>query len=105
VRDNVIYRNDKVGIVFGGFSASVGRVKNCSFTNNTLYQNDTLGEGFGELWIQFAEDNVVDYNLWLTTAGTPTFVWNGIEYNGLAAFQAGSGQETHALTSDPQFVN
>lgn len=129
VRDNILYRNDKVGLVFGGYSGSVGQVKDCSFTNNTLYHNDTLGEGFGELWIQFAENNTIrnnlfvserdvvlrsedgnvgntlDYNLWLTSAGTPTFVWQNVEYNGLAAFQSGSGQDNHALSVDPQFVN
>ena len=129
VRDNVFYRNDKVGIVFGGYSSTVGRVANCSFTNNTVYHNDTLGIGFGELWIQFAEDNVVrnnlfvserevvlrsedgnvdnllDYNLWLTSAAGPTFVWQNVEYSGLAAFQAGSGQESHALSADPLFVD
>lgn len=129
VRDNVIYHNDKVGIVFGGFSAAVGRVQNCSFTNNTLFENDTLGAGLGELWIQFGDNNTIrnnifdggqdvllrseapnvgnllDYNLWRTTTSAPTFVWNGIEQNGLAAFQAASGQDAHAISSDPQFVN
>ena len=92
VRDNVLIANDKTGLVFGGFASSVGRVRGCAFLNNTLYRNDTLGSGFGELWIQYAEDNVVrnnvivaaqrrlltsdagnvgnalDYNLWFTAA-------------------------------------
>jgi cysteine-rich repeat protein len=129
VRDNILYHNDKAGLVFGGFASNVGRVKDSSFLNNTLFENDTLGEGFGELWIQFAEDNLVkdnlfvsaqsvvlrsedgninnmlDYNLWRSSAGTPTFVWQNVEYNGLAAFQAGSGQDSHALSANPQFLN
>ena len=128
VRDNLIYRNDKVGIVFGGYSASVGRVENSFFLNNTLYQNDTLNQGLGELWIQFAEGNVIrnniffgdrdtllysengnvnnelDFNLWFTSGADPTFVWNGTPYSGLPAFKAGSLQEASGLYADPQLV-
>jgi cysteine-rich repeat protein len=128
VRNNRIFRNDKAGIVFGGFDASVGRVSFCDFLNNTVYQNDTLGEGFGDLWIQWAEANVVrnnlfsglrsvvlfsgvgnlandlDYNLWRTEAGTPTFVWQGLDFQGLPALRSGTGQELHGVTVDPQFV-
>ncbi len=129
VRDNLIYRNDKVGIVFGGFDASVGRVEDSSFLNNTLYDNDTFGTGVGELWIQFASNNVIrnniffggqetllysengnvgnqlDYNLWFTSAAAATFVWNGNGLNGLAAFRTASGQEAAGLYSDPLLVN
>ncbi|HVM95012.1 MAG TPA: choice-of-anchor Q domain-containing protein [Candidatus Acidoferrales bacterium] len=129
VRDNVFHHNDKAGLVFGGYASNVGRVNNCSFFNNTLFDNDTLRTGFGELWIQFGANNVVqnnlfdsaqsivlrsengnvndtlDYNLWRTSAATPTFVWQNVEYDSLAAFQAGSGQDTHALSTDPQFVD
>ena len=67
MRDNVIYANDKAGLGFGGYAAFTGRVRDCTFTNNTLYKNDTLGAGFGELWIQYAEDNVVRNNLFYAT--------------------------------------
>lgn len=129
VRDNLIYRNDKVGIVFGGFDASVGRVEDSSFLNNTLYDNDTLGTGVGELWIQFASNNVIrnniflggqetllysengnvnnqlDYNLWFTSALTPTFVWNGNAFAGLTAFRTASSQEAAGLYGDPLLVS
>jgi hypothetical protein len=132
VRDNAVFANEKVGIVFGGFRASVGRVKNCQFLNNTVYKNDTLGEGLGELWIQFAEDNQVrnnvfystaqnvlvysengnvnnslDYNLWYAEAGagSATFVWQNTEYTGFAAYQAGSGQDAHSAFGNPLFTD
>lgn len=126
VRNNVVFRNDKVCIVFGGFAQGVGRVRDSEFSGNTCWQNDTLGAGFGELWIQYAEDNVVrnnvfvattqgllllseggnvgnllDYNLWHTTAGAPRFVWNGDEHVGLAAYAAATGQDAHSLFADP----
>lgn len=131
VRDNFIYRNDKAGLVFGGYDASVGRVRNCAFLNNTLFQNDTLGTGIGEFWIQFADTNVIrnnvaystdqnvllysetgnvnntlDYNLWFTDAGggAATFVWRETVYTGFAAYVSGSGQDAHGLFADPQLV-
>lgn len=128
VRDNVIYNNDKVGIVFGGFNASVGRVEDSTFTNNTLYGNDTLGTGVGEFWIQYASNNTIannlvyatravllyseagntantlHHNLWYTDA-TPEYVWNGTLYSSLASFQAGSGEDAGSLFADPQLTD
>ena len=132
VRDNVLLGNTKVGLVFGGFKASVGRVKNSQFLNNTTWHNDTSGSGFGELWIQFAEDNVIrnnlfvstaqnllvlsedgnvnnqlDYNLFHTAAGSGAaqFVWQGVGYAGFAAYRSGSGQDAHSLFADPLLVD
>jgi cysteine-rich repeat protein len=128
VRNNVIHGNDKAGLGFGGYAPFTGRVRDCTFTGNTLYQNDTLGAGFGELWIQYAEDNVVrnnvvyatgqntllvseygnvntllDYNLWFTAAGTAAarFSWNATPYLGFAAYQAGTGQDAHSSFGNP----
>ncbi|MFQ5666423.1 MAG: choice-of-anchor Q domain-containing protein [Candidatus Binatia bacterium] len=132
VRDNVIFRNTKVCIVFGGFDASVGRVKGSSFLNNTCYQNDTLRTGIGELWIQYAEDNTVrnnifystsqnvllysdagnvnnalDYNLWFTEAGasSATFVWRGTEYGSYDSYRTSAGQDAHSVFGNPQFTS
>lgn len=128
VRNNLVYDNEKVGIVFGGFRASVGRVKSSQFLNNTVYKNDTLSEGVGELWIQFAEDNQVrnnifystsqnvlvysengnvnnslDYNLFFTDSGAASaeFVWQNTAYSGFAAYQAGTGQDAHSVFGNP----
>jgi cysteine-rich repeat protein len=131
VRDNVLYANDKAGLAFGGFASSVGRVRDCRFTNNTVAGNDTLGSGFAQLWIQFAEDNLVennvfvatdanrvvdsdagntgnllDYNLWWTPSGAPpTFVWNGTEYATFADYRAATGDDPHSLVADPLFAD
>jgi cysteine-rich repeat protein len=128
VRNNVIANNDKAGLGFGGYASFTGRVRNCTFTGNTLYKNDTLGAGFGELWIQYAEDNVVrnnlfystgqnrllvseygnvntvlDYNLWFTDAGAAAalFTWNATPYASFAAYQAGTGQDAHSVFANP----
>ncbi len=130
VRDNVLHHNDKAGLVFGGYAANVGRVQNCEFRNNVLFENDTLDAGYGELWIQYASQNVVrdnaivarapasrlltsdagnvanvlDYNVWWAT--TPaTFGWNGTSYAGFAAYRAGTGADPHSAFADPDFVD
>ncbi|MEB2286120.1 MAG: right-handed parallel beta-helix repeat-containing protein [Myxococcales bacterium] len=128
VRNNVIHGNDKAGLGFGGYASYTGRVADCVFTGNTLYKNDTLGAGFGEIWIQYAKDSIVrnnlvyataqnklvvseygnvatvlDYNLWFVDAGAGAarFSWNGAEYVGFGAWQSGTGQDAHSTFADP----
>ncbi len=130
VRDNFVHANEKVGIVFGGYSAGVGRVRESAITNNTTYGNDTLGVGFGELWIQYADNNQVrnnlfvgsgavpltysetgnsantlDYNLWHVTGGAAEWVWRNVSYASYGAFQAGSGSDANGLMADPLLVD
>lgn len=130
VRDNVLVGNQKAGLVFGGYAAGVGRVRDSQFLNNTLWHNDLTGSGFGELWIQFAEDNAVrnnlivsttqnllvlseagnvgnqlDYNLFHAASGVAQFVWQGTAYAGFAAYRTGSGQEAHSLFADPLLLD
>ncbi len=129
VRNNVIYENEKVCLVFGGFNASVGRVRDSQFLHNTCYHNDTLGTGFGELWIQYAEDNDVrgnifhgigdqllfseggnvdntlDYNLWYAPDGAASaiFTWRGTTYDSYAAYRSAAGQDARSAFADPRF--
>jgi parallel beta-helix repeat protein len=73
VRNNVIYRNEKVGITFGGYDQSVGRANANEFRGNTLFENNTVGSdgqgtyfsggGVGEISITFAQDNIVENNI------------------------------------------
>lgn len=131
VRNNVIHGNDKAGLGFGGYASFTGRVADCLFTGNTLYRNDTLGAGFGELWIQYAEDNVVrsnvfyatgqntllvseygnvntqlDFNVWWADAGAAAarFSWNATQYVGFAAYRSGTGQDAGSTFSNPLLV-
>ena len=131
VRDNLVFANEKAGIVFGGYKSSVGRTKSCQFLNNTCYENDTLGEGLGELWIQYAEDNQIrnnvfystsqnvllyseagnvnntlDYNLWYTEAGAGSaeFVWQGTSYGSFAAYRAASRPGRELAVRRPRFL-
>ncbi len=90
VRNNVLFHNERAGLVFGGFEQSVGRARDNVFRGNTLFQNNTVGEsgqgrffaggGVGEIWVQFARDNQVENNL----------VFAGAENVFVASFDAGS---------------
>ncbi len=129
VRDNLVYANEKAGMVFGGYRTQAGRVRNCTFRNNTCWQNDTLASGFGELWIQYADtnevknnifsatsqgvlissdagnvSNVLDYNLWYAP-GTAHFTWNGTAYTGFAAYRSATGEDAHSPFAVPQLAS
>ena len=83
VRNNVIFHNDKAGLVFGGYEKNTGRVELCSFTGNLCYQNNRHKEDHnGELWIQWATDNEVKNN---------TFIVNGSD-SPLAQISVGGGE-------------
>jgi len=131
VRNNFVYANHKVGIVFGGYRKTAGRVRDSSFTNNTTFGNDTLGTGFGELWIQYADQNSVrnnifagtgqgpitysgkgntandlDYNLWFSpAAGATEFVWRDVSYSGFPAYQGGTSLDSGGLFANPQLLD
>ncbi|MEM1283619.1 MAG: DUF1565 domain-containing protein, partial [Chlamydiota bacterium] len=131
VRNNFIHDNDKAGLVFGGYDASRGIVKGCKFTQNILVDNDSLSKGFGEIWVQYAQDNKVfrnyidpneqnliissyegnmnnffDYDNICTDYGIENsrFIWNGTEYVGLTNFQKQTGQEKNARICRPEII-
>lgn len=71
VRNNVIYHNRIPGLSVGGYSSSVGSATQSSFVNNTLFQNEYLKTGLGEVNLQYFapgvagnvfENNIVEAN-------------------------------------------
>jgi len=129
VRDNLIYNNTKIGLAFGGYDPTVGRVNACQFLNNTLYQNDSLKSGNGEVAITCAtnctfENNIVyvnaqdliidieypadatgnsfNYNLYYADAGSaaPTFG----AYTGFTAWETGAGVDASSIFANPLFL-
>lgn len=128
VRNNRIWANQKTGIVFGGFEEKVGRVEECVFVGNLCYRNDTHKDRNGELWIQYASNNVVrgnifwagpeamllqsgagargntlDENIWYTEAGSgeANFSWFGQEITGFEAYRRLSKQDGASKFSRP----
>lgn len=128
VRNNVLCRNEKAGLGFGGYASKTGRVTNCRFHNNTIVENQTHpSETQADLWIQYASKNVVEDNIFVSSAGkflvlgekgginntlrnnlyfrpggaqAAKFLWAGKELSGFAAFQKAS-KETGGRFADP----
>jgi hypothetical protein len=78
VRDNLLYYNTTVGLVFGGYNANgTGSVTDCQFLNNTLYHNDTTNQGNGELQIQYHATNcLIENNLFYATSQNLLISWD-----------------------------
>lgn len=75
VRNNILHHCHVGGIVMGGSEARNGGVSHCSFTHNTLYQNDTTGYGGGQISIQeHVSDVMIQRNVMASTAGFAQFV-------------------------------
>ena len=134
VRNNLIYGCSVTGLSIGGYGANRGGTLNCTFVNNTFYQNDTTNSGSGEFLIQFhttgnvfknnilyasnqgviiSEDPaagkpglVSDYNVYFTPIiGNEQWTWNSTIYTTFAALQKGSKGDTHSKYGNPAFVN
>jgi hypothetical protein len=135
VRGNVIWNNDKAGIVFGGFSPKVGRVNDCRFFNNLCRQNTNHPNAEAELWIQHGsrnrvwnnlfvggseskkpllysgpkdQENDLDYNLWFTVStkgGDERFVWKGRSYSSMDSLRSGTGIARNSQFADPALAD
>lgn len=134
IRSNLVYNNRLTGIAMGGYDTKRGSTVNCKIVNNTLYKNDTLGDGSGQLYVQYDTQNntvvnnifvasssnvliyneytknsgnVVDYNLYFAPGGSSnaTWTWKNKTYTGFAAYKTGTGNDAHSKFADPLFLN
>ncbi len=135
VRNNIIYKNEKAGLGFGGYDfPATGQVQNCVFTGNTVFDNDILNTGFGQLWIQYALNCVVENNIfytstnaWMVNAETINATYNNtLDYNtyyypaelnnakfffdfdyivGYETYKMATGEDAHSITSNPVFID
>lgn len=134
VRNNVFYDNEVAALALGGFDYpnGSGKVSNASFRNNTCFMNDFSNSGDGELYLSYSENSIIENNIfYLTTQnswayselGQPSILfdynliyssgdennmtidWNGNAFNSFAAFQSGTGLNTHTVFSNPLFVD
>ncbi|MDB6069283.1 MAG: Por secretion system C-terminal sorting protein, partial [Verrucomicrobiales bacterium] len=129
VEDNVLFRNDKAGLVFGGYDRKRGRVTGCTFRRNILWHNTSHKNAQAELWIQEAMDNRVERNIivpgpgglmaqvvpggvknifsnniWWSELGTrPAWTWGNEHGTGFPDWQKATGTETGSLWKDPAF--
>jgi hypothetical protein len=135
VEDNLLYNNRQGGLVFGGYDVSVGRVENCTFISNTVYNSDTSNSGQGQLMISYASNNLVANNIFVASAnnvllgscgdpgsnvnntldynlfnapggpGNAQFNWNDQVCSSFAQYQQATGQDAHSPFGSPRFVN
>lgn len=135
VRNNFIYRNHIVGMYLGGSGNNNGGAQNCRVTNNTLFQNDTLNNGSGQLELQrhctgitiaqniiwggvnnimvinpngtATDGHVIDRNLYFANvaAGATEWNWNGVDFTGFAAWKSASGKDSSSTFANPAFVS
>jgi hypothetical protein len=79
VSDNLIYHNTQVGLVFGAFDASAGVVTNCTFINNTVYDNDwndPTNSNEGQLCVTEASGCVVANNIFDAVGNEVLISWS-----------------------------
>ncbi|MCR4292436.1 MAG: carboxypeptidase regulatory-like domain-containing protein, partial [Candidatus Kuenenia sp.] len=134
VRNNFIFNNRMTGIAMGGYDKKRGSTENCTIINNTLYNNDTLQDGNGEITLsydtrdniiknnilyaneqslfisnEFTENtgNVVDNNLYYATAGKKNseWYWKNEGYTGFKEYKTETGNDRNSLFKDPEFTN
>ncbi|MCB1061513.1 MAG: right-handed parallel beta-helix repeat-containing protein [Verrucomicrobiae bacterium] len=132
---NVITGNDKAGVAIGGYDRKRGRVVGCRFLNNLIRDNTSHAKAEAELWIQFAEGNVIrnniivgrkssdkpllysenkgqindlDFNVWFTpddNGEEDRFVWSGKAYQTFAAYQEGARLDGRSRWADPKLAD
>ena len=125
IYNNVTYNNGDHGID-DSFSANATIVANTAYNNvtaginvegqatgGTLANNISVNNGIGsprthsDIRIERGSTagTTLDYDLVYLTRADTLLIWDSVSYTSLAAFQAASGQETHALLADPKWAN
>lgn len=134
VQDNLVYHNRLTGIAMGGYDEERGSTEDSTVMYNTLFQNDTLGAGNGQLFVQAMTKNntfkrnivvsgssgVLIYNEYSSNSGnlldenvyyTPIaeedalWVWKNEGYSGFPAYMKDSGNDAHSRYANPAFMN
>ena len=136
VAGNLLYQNQVAGLAIGGYdSKTTGQVLNSIFVNNTLYQNNTLLDGTGEMVVTKASGcliennifctnsqnllyslnpilpqsgNIINYNCWFTSGQNPSNIqvnYLSASYTAFGTYQQATSQDKQSLFSDPFFVN
>jgi len=132
VRSNLVYFSNVVGLSIGGYDSHRGGTLDCTFVNNTFFENDSTNSGSGEFQIQFyTKGNVFKNNVLFassqgtllseaTGAGTPgltsdynlfyapsneSWTWGTGIYGSLASFVKATKGDKHSKFGDALFVD
>ncbi|WP_391572646.1 hypothetical protein [Cohnella sp.] len=134
LRNNYLHHNHGAGLIMGGSGTSNGGASNNLIVNNTLYMNDALDQGYGEVTLQnynfnniyvnnilytFPKKsfirksgtngggNVIDNNLYYRTDGINSASWrfDGVSYKTWDEFKRATGFDQNSIFADPAFVD
>ena len=135
VRNNLIFKNNKAGLVLGGYNYPItGKVENCIIRNNSLFDNDKSNAYNGEIYLTYIESSEIsnnifystnlnkvlmisevnnegitmDYNLYYVSTGTMddlVIEIDGTEYNDLTTYRQQTSQDAHSFFASPGFIN
>lgn len=107
---NGIYANNTIVTSGGGWatcfsnSSSLGTPTFSAFVNNICVHDAARGAAFEN--VEAISGQRVDFNLFFSTrTSTLAFVWAGREYQGLASYRDGTGNEANGLSADPAFAD
>ncbi|WP_214630861.1 right-handed parallel beta-helix repeat-containing protein [Paenibacillus agaridevorans] len=134
LRNNYLHHNQGAGLIMGGSGTDNGGAANNLIVNNTLYMNDALHQGYGEITLQhhnnqniFANNilytfpkmpfirksgttgggNVIDHNLYYRTDGVDSTSWryDGVSHKSWNAFKQTTGFDQNSIFADPLFID
>ncbi len=134
VRNNFLFNNRMAGIAMGGYDKQRGSTEDCVIVHNTLYNNDTLQDGNGEIGISFDtrnnviknniiytndqnlfigntftknSGNEIDNNLYFSPGGKngSEWQWKGETFESFPDYREETGNDENSIFKDPNFVN
>ncbi|MGF9698618.1 DUF5123 domain-containing protein [Paenibacillus sp. MABNR03] len=134
LQDNLVYHNRLTGIAMGGYDEERGSTENSTIMYNTLFQNDTLDAGNGQLYMQAMtknntfkhnivvsgssgvliyneynsnSGNVIDQNVYYTPISEEDalWVWKNKGYSGFSAYIKDSGNDAQSQYVNPAFMD
>ncbi|MFC9709390.1 DUF5123 domain-containing protein [Paenibacillus sp. NPDC056933] len=134
LQDNLIFHNRLTGIAMGGYDEERGSTVDSTMMYNTLVQNDSLGTGNGQLFMQANTKNntfkrnilvsgssdVLIYNEYTSNSGNvfdhnvyyspgpqdeALWVWKNNQYSGFKAYMKDSGNDAHSRYVNPDFID
>jgi hypothetical protein len=134
VRDNLVWSNRTGGIFIGGYDTQRGRTEFCELRHNTLYRNDTLQHGNGEVYLQFDtrsnvfthnilvansqnlfignpfpqnSNNIVNWNLYFAPGGTNNseWQWKNVTRTGFSTYKTATSNDSNSIFADPRFID
>jgi parallel beta-helix repeat protein len=106
--DTAVVSNTVVGNSASGLNVEGGSTGTSLRNNIAAYDAVATPRSKGDIRVDAASTSgtTIDDDLVFESDGvTPTYEWSGVTYSSLGALQAASGQETHGLQADPQFVS